>query len=334
MEKNVVLAEVTRLATEGLLDHEELLHAFDAGSRGRVSETRRRHIGITEVLYVIGGSIVLLGVVLLVAQNWDVLNTVTRVVATLGSGIAAYVVGVLFSRETRTDRAGHAFFLLSALLMPTGLAVTFREAGFSVGTAGMQSLMAMLLLAAYGASRLVFRRSLFTLFSVIFGTWLFYSLATWLFQNAASFYDTLRFYEYLTLLAGVSHILLGYAFLRTSDRPLVGFLYGAGLVGFLSSALGLGGWVPNQNVFWEVVFPGLALGAVFLSVVIRSRIFLTFGSLFLMAYIVKITSEYFSGSLGWPFALVIAGLVLMGIGYGTFAVHRRYLSSVEQRAAA
>lgn len=36
--------------------------------------------------------------------------------------------------------------------------------------------------------------------------------------------------------------------------------------------------------------------------------------------------EYFKDSLGWPLALVISGMMLMGVGFLTFRLKRRYLN--------
>ena len=98
-------------------------------------------------------------------------------------------------------------------------------------------------------------------------------------------------------------------------------------MGFLGAALALGGWSPQQNIFWELIFPGLVFGIIFLSVYLKNKSFLVFGALYLMAYIIKITSEYFSQSLGWPLALVLAGFMLMGIGYFAFYLNQKYIKS-------
>jgi hypothetical protein len=64
---------------------------------------------------------------------------------------------------------------------------------------------------------------------------------------------------------------------------------------------------------------------ILLSIWLKSKSFLVFGALFLMIYILKITSEYFTNSLGWPLALVLAGLLLIGIGALSVWLNKRYL---------
>jgi len=126
--------------------------------------------------------------------------------------------------------------------------------------------------------------------------------------GGGAYFDSWKFYEYRVLVPGLTYILIGYAFSKNERTSFSNFLYGFGILGFLGSALSLGGWEPNQNVFWELIYSGLIFETLFLCVHIKSKSFLTWGTLFLMAYILKITSEYFSSGLGWPLALAIAAL--------------------------
>ncbi|MBI2100499.1 MAG: hypothetical protein HYT47_00540 [Candidatus Vogelbacteria bacterium] len=324
--KEEVLQYIRTLAEQKVVSKEELDAAFDSGSGIKTDVVLTKKLGIAEILYYIGGAIVFLGISILLWQNWSTLGFGTKVLATLGSGIAAYFVGLLFSRDERTETAGSAFYLISALVTPMGLWVVFDNAGFDASSYGTQSLISGIMLGTYLLSLLVFRKNVFTLFSILFGTWLFFSLTSFM-VGGGPYFDDWKFYEYRVLVAGIAYILLGYAFSKNERAPLQGFLYGFGILGFLGAALTLGGWEPNQNVFWELIYPGFVFGALFLSVHIKSKAFLTWGTLFLMAYILKITSEYFSSGLGWPLALVIAGLAMIGVGYMSISLKKKYLSA-------
>jgi hypothetical protein len=175
-------------------------------------------------------------------------------------------------------------------------------------------------------SFIISRKNIFTLFSIIFGTWLFFSLTSWMVDGLPSF-NNWKFYMYRILVTGITYILMGYSFSKNERAPLSGFLYSFGILGVLSAALILGEWTPNQNVFWELIYPILVFGALFLSVHIKSKAFLIWGTIFLMAYILKITAEYFSTSLGWPLALVIAGLAMIGVGYMSISIKNKYLTN-------
>ncbi len=324
--KEEVLQNISTLAQQQAVTKEEVIAAYNQGSGTRPDQVLTKKVSVTEILYYIGGGIVFLGISILVAQNWSILGFGTKLLATFVTGITAYLTGLLFSQNEKTETIGSAFYLISALVAPLGLYVIFDNAGFDIAGTGIQTIVSVILFSTYLISLIIFRKSIFAFFSIIYGTWLFYSLTN-LLMGDGLYIDDSKFSQYQTLIAGISYMFLGYAFSKTERAPLKGFLYGFGILGFLGASMALGGWEPNQSIFWELLFPVLVFGTLFLSVYIKSKSFLVFGTLFLMGYILKITAEYFSNSLGWPLVLVISGLSMIGIGYMSFAVKKKYLSS-------
>lgn len=321
--KEEVLQYIREVAKSGLIKREEIIRVFDEGSRAESTSSSK--LGIAEILYYIGGAIVFFGIAILVNQNWNSLDSFTRVLVTLGSSIAAYFAALLFGLRKKTENVGIAFHLISALLMPMGLFITFREAGLSTSGSGMQSLISLILVVVYVLSLAVFKKTIFTFFSIIFGTWLFFSYTNYLIIGSNSLASS-DFFLYRVLVAGLAYLFLGYYFSENKKRSLSGFLYGFGILGFLGAALALGGWKPHQKIIWELAFPALVFGTLFLSVYLKSGSFLTFGTIYLMGYIMKITAEYFSRSLGWPLSLVVIGLLLIASGYLFIHLKRKYLS--------
>ncbi len=163
------------------------------------------------------------------------------------------------------------------------------------------------------------------LYTIGFATWAFFAVTGWM-VGPNPVFGEVEFFEYRALAVGLTYLILAFSFSDTSRRGLSGILYSLGSMAFLGAALSLGGWKPSQNVFWELVFPGLVFVVLYASVHLKSKALLTFGSLFLASYLVKITSEYFKDSLGWPLALVISGMSLMVVGFLTLRLKRRYLN--------
>ncbi len=320
-KNNTLLSSVRSAARDGSVTKRDLLQAFEEGAAKRGGASLR-HLTIAEVLSYLGGLIIFIGIGVLVWQHWDALNSFSRVLVTLGSGIAAYVSAVLLQTRKSTDTVSQALFFLSALLLPMGLAIVFYEANVQYSGVLQQTLISFLLFAFFVSSCLVFKRTLLLVFAVLYGTWFYFAFTAFIADKLLITFD--QYYDYALLLAGVSYLLLGRSF-QIAGKPLVGFLYGTGSVITLTALLALGGWSPEQHMVWELLFPAIALGFCFLGVHMRERSFLVFGSLYLMIYILKITGEYFRESLGWPLALVIAGLSLIGVGYGTVLVGRKYL---------
>ena len=278
---------------------------------------------MADILYYLGGGIVVIGIGIFLSQHWDELNSFTRILSTLGSGVLAYFLGVMFSREEARVTIGQAFHLIAAFVLPIGLFVTLDEMGADTSGFGAMSVIYAALFAVYVVSYRVFVKNLFAFFCVVFGTGLFWSVTSWLASGTAIFSEG-DFASYQFLIIGLVYVLLGHAFVRNRLALLTQYLYSFGLVFFFGAALALGGYAPNQSIFWELIFPGLSLGSVFLSLPLRSRSFLIIGSLALVGYIFKITGEYFADSFGWPLALILAGFAMIAVGSLFVQLNKQY----------
>ena len=331
MKKEEILSEIKLLASQKLLTKEEILAAYEGRTPGQDETASTRQRRISAILYYIGGIIVILGIVILVAQHWSTLNNSTKILLTLGSGIAAFMTGILLSRYENLSQISQSFYFISGLLTPSGLHITLDLAGLDVGSKEIQSLISGFLLGIYLISyRILKRKMIFLIFSIISGTWFYCSFVPFLLADAP-FFTSWRFHAYRMLVIALSYLLLGYYLSQDSKatararHTLSQWLLGIGVFGFLGTTLALGGWSPDQSVLWELLFPGLVFGILFLSIPLKNRSFLLFGSLYLMAYIVKISAEYFEKSLGWPLCLVLMGFLLMGIGYFAFYLNKKYM---------
>lgn len=324
MNKTELLEEIRSSAREGSISRDEILKAYKQGAGETTTYSGWTNWNLFDVLSFAGGFVVFLGIAILVEQHWAALHDPVKIGFTLGLGTASYLAGVLLIHHRGSARAGRTFFLVSALLLPVGLIVIFHLAGWRVDTPPVATLITGILTLVYVATFVLYRRTMFLVFTVLFATGLYFSITEWMIGEHPLFEgDDLLLYQYLT--SGLSYLFIGYAYCRRRGN-FAGFLYGLGSFFVLGSALGLGGWPPDQNLFWEIIYPALILAILFLSIWLDSKSFLVFGTLFLMAYIVKITAEYFTGTMGWPLALVLAGFFLIGVGYLAIWIHNRWMS--------
>lgn len=272
MEKQELLAAVRSMAAQNTITKEELTDAFESGIP-KSSQALTKRLNSSDLLYYIGGAIVFVGISILIGQNWEYLNGITRILVTLGSAIAAYFVGIMFLKDERTVGVAHAFFLISALLSPLGVFVTFDQAGINVETPGIHSVISAILVAFYLGSYYIFKKNVFLLFGIFFSTWLFFAFTEFL-VNGTLLWD-FKFFEYRGLIASLSYLLLGYAFSQTDKRSLTGALYGFGSLGFLSFAMALQGYKPTglSGAIWEILYPFIAMGFILLSTKLKSKAF-------------------------------------------------------------
>lgn len=328
MDKQEILLAVKQLSANKELTQEELNNAFSAGLQMPAGQEVPAHnrLKLSDIMYYLGGAIVFLGIAVLVSQNWDYFPSFLRILVTLGSMIAAFIVAAIFYRYENFSRISQAFFLLSGMLAPLGVEVTLKEMGFDLSLNSVQLLAFMVMSAVFLGAFYYYKKAILLFFGIAFVTGIFHYIVNIVVGNNLDSKRAMDIWEYRILVLGLAYMFLGYYLSQTSQKDLTGIMYGFGSLFFLGAAIALGGWQPYQNAFWEISYPFLVFGIIFLSVFVKSRSFLVFGTMFLIGYILKLTGEYFSSGLGWPLALVLAGLAIMGVGYYAVKLNKKYLN--------
>ena len=325
MNKDELLKEVEDMAFQKILVKEELVAAFERGQRNTKIEAGANESNISQLLYYIGGGVVFIGIAILIGQHWASLGSVVRILLTLGVGIGFFIAAVLARQDATTSRLAQAFFFIAGLLLPLGISVTFDAAGLLMREASVQTMAAIILFAGFLAAYAMYQETVLLLFTILFGTW-FYSALTGLLETHTFHFDW-RFECYRSLVVFTSYLLLGYHYFLNRERAgITGWLLGVGSFGFLAITLTLGGWKPNQSLFWELIYPFITFGFLYWSINLRSRAVLFFGASALVGYLGKITSEYFADSIGWPLTLVILGMIIILIGYWAVYLNKKYIA--------
>ena len=325
MNKETLLTTITEASASKKITLEELVSAFQQGV-GEIHQPQRKAFSLINILYAIGAAIVFIGIILFVHEQWNSLNSIARILVTLGSGIAAYIAGIFISRAKGFSGVAFAFFFIFTLLTPLGIFIALHEWHYYSETISYSDIMYGLMFAATVSSIFITKQPLFRVFSVIFGSLFYFSASHSILQGSSL--NTGTMLEYRFLLLGASYLLLGYG-LRSRFIAIRAWLYGIGSFMFLGASFSLGGFKPEVHQWWEIAFVGICFAMMALSVHFKSRAMLIIASLYLMAYILKLTAEYFSDVIGWPLALIVAGFVLIAIAYGTYSMNRRYLRSTQ-----
>ncbi len=89
-------------------------------------------------------------------------------------------------------------------------------------------------------------------------------------------------------------------------------------------ALSLLGFGITIGGFFDIFYILILFAGFYGSIYLKSRAMLLFSSLFLMAHMIKLTSRFFVDSLGWPISLIIIGFLIIGVGYGSYQVKKKY----------
>lgn len=296
-ERQEAIDRIAELARQHGISQEEIAERLEGGpmasSQGPTSSR------LTMLLAYLGGIFVFSGLVTLTNMVWPDLSSAARVAITLGSGVILLVLALVADRDERFRRASLPLYLMAAVLQPAGLFVLLHEystgGDAALGSAavfGAMSLQSALLFAQLRWTRTV-------LFTVIYGVATFSSLMAWLDVS----------WEFTTLVVSISGLLVTIGIRQGEHRVLCPLLYP-----IFAFALACAAFDILHGEF-PVDFGLLAVGAalVVLSTGLRSRSLLVASVIITLAYLGYYTNEYFADMMGWPIALIVMGMVMIGL---------------------
>src|SRR3989344_5074346 len=324
MNKEELLQEISNKISTGEISREEAINRFGFAPAIQ-SEAKTENLktptpfSVTKMLYVLGAAIVVIGIVFFVSQIWDDIGSLGRIATTLGLGFLMAAIGSMLLKSKPDENIGNVFHFIGGMLIPGGAVVTLSELNLDSGDWTIAITFA-LIFGFYLLLNYIHKNAILTFFAIANGT-----ATVYLVLNAVvggpfeGWFGIKDIYQYTTMAMGASYLLLAHAFRDGWNKKLIGVLYFFGITGFLGAAFSqVFNSVPWQMLYFIIVIGGLAL-----SVYMRSRSILVMSTLFLIAHVSYITSEYFANSLGWPVSLVILGFVFIGLGYVSININKK-----------
>lgn len=283
--------------------------------KGESAKPRRR-ISFQNVLYIVGGLVFVLGIVLFVAQFWEFMAKPLRVVLTLGLSVVFYGFGYTLLRKEETKVFARVLFVLFVILFPVGVVTFLDFIGVPPRGAAGAAWVSAVVGIPYVISWATLRESLFYHVSVFTGTVLFFAITDLVLQSPSA-----ESYAFRLLIAGGAGMALAQDAKRR-DVVAWGLLHFAGLFAALAAAFF---FVVEETLFWTFLYPILLAGTFSLAVKLQHRGTLLAGTLFTIIYIGYLTGKYFSDTLGWPLAISLAGVAMMAAGYGSVWLNKTYV---------
>ena len=202
------------------------------------------------------------------------------------------------SRDARFGKATTPLLLVAAALEPTGILVAFNEFG-SGGDWRWAGLITAGVMALQFAGVFASLRRSTPLFLTIF-----FARCSGGRRSICSGWTT----RSAPLILGTSLLLTAVGVDRSGHRDISPALYLFGAIGFLYGFFDI-----VENTAVEILFIAAAAGFVYLSVVLHSRMLLFVATLAILAYTGYFTGEHFADSVGWPIALIVFGLLMIGL---------------------
>jgi hypothetical protein len=265
---------------------------------------------VVRVLGYLGGIFIFAGLGVFIAILWPSLNAPARIIATLGSGMSLYFLALLSHADPRYEKSATPLFLTAAALIPTGMMVTFNELSYA-GDWRYPSLLT----AATLALQLGLTFSRLGLTSLLLLTLLFGFSAAGIAMDIVDMDGDL-----IALTLGASMLLISAGIDRTPHGVITPIWYA---VGGMTALWGL--WDLVEDGWLEVVFVAAACAMLYLSLQLRTRTLLGVSTLAILAYTGYFSGKYFADSIGWPLALIVFGVAMLGLSGFVVRLDRQYM---------
>ncbi len=305
--KDDALQDIVALAQHNQITLAEIAKALAAASE----QPNARPASVLSKLFgYVGGIFVFAGVGVFISMYWDDFGSASRVIITLGSGLVAFVMGLVCLSDQKYERVATPLFLMASVLQPTGIMVMLQE--YSSGGDVRHGLlfMAAYMLVQQGATFWAKQRTVLAFSALLFGCIFF--------ANLFDIWDVDE--KLIGIVIGSSLLCIAYAMQQSKHMAIAPFWYFVGAVLLLWSV-----FESVENSLLEPVYLGATAFIIFLSTYVRSRTLLLVGTLAMLIYIGYYTAEHFANTVGWPIALVIIGIALIGLSALAVRLNNQYI---------
>ncbi len=305
--KDDALQEIVALARHNDVSLDEIAKALT----DTLAQAAQESSSILPKLFgYLGGIFIFSGIGVFVSMYWDDFGSAARTIVTLGVGLAAFVMGVTSLGDKRYLRTATPLFLIAMVLQPTGIFVMLDEYSSGGDPRYAVLFMAAFMLVQQGATFLAKQRTTLAFGAILFGGVFFATLFdVW-------DMDT----KLIGIVIGASLLCIAYALNQSRHSAIAPFWYLVGSTILLWSVFDA-----VEHTPFELVFLGLSAFMIFLSTYVRSRMLLLVGTLSMLSYIGYYTAEHFADTVGWPIALVIVGMALIGLGSLAVKLNSKYI---------
>ncbi len=141
MNKQDFLAELNTYIKSGIVTKDEVINILNTNiiQTGadtvkiveQVKPAEKKRLSISNILYIIGGLILIIGIVTLLSNFWSDLSSLIKVGLTLGISLIFYISGTLIAGDEHSKGISKVLQIIGGALFPIGIAITISEQDLS-----------------------------------------------------------------------------------------------------------------------------------------------------------------------------------------------------------
>lgn len=313
--------------------HTSEIEGVDLGSRDQDPSPTLQDSGdifqskFGKILTILGALVILIGIVSFISLIWEDIPRIGEIALTLGVGIGVFSGANFLLSQQKLQFVALALQVIPPFLIPFGVTLTldmlFPSSASDSSIAFTYCVIFSVMALLYGTVDYLYRKQLLTFLAWIFGTMAYSAFSSWLViitdNSSIWFEEPFRLAVIFPLI--YTGIMGGILYLLT---PLQKNFFNK-VLAFVITGIGLGSVLsftadrPILDALYVFVLLGVLTG------VIRLRSIPAVVATLIMSvvYIFYLNSNYFVDVLGWPIALIIIGMSLLGVGYGFMQIKQK-----------
>ncbi len=331
--KNELFESVRSAVNNEIVTKDELLTCTNELSRvsanSKTTSTQaqdnssfKKNSVITNILYAFGGIVTLTGVLVLLFQSWDSFTDSTKILLTVGVALILYIFAMYTSKSEEHSVLSQVLFTVAAAVAPIGwytvLSIYMLSFGSAAVTAAIVSGTCAII---FGYATWYSRKPILHLFVTAFVSWCYFSLISEVVRGSGLDLETISSIStYSVMLISIAVFMYALFLSSNSINKTV-----CAILVFYSYAQFLIAGLLQVGGIWNFLYAFILVGAVYLAIHIRSTGALVVTALAVVGYLIKISAKYFADSLGWAVLLIFVGFLIIGIGYGTYRINKKYI---------
>ncbi len=329
MDKEQLISLIRQKVTDGVISKNEIFSIFDdkkdpVGSLDIDKEKEQIGAGnkFVNALYVIGVIIIIVGILILLFQNWREIGFLGRVSSTLGIATVAYIIAFATVR-TGEEKLSQVMFLLSAVVAPIGVYVLLSEAGYRIGL-NTYMISSVILTLFYGLTQVYAKNRILVLVTIFYGTSLYFSSIAKI-TELVGYSLPENLLKNAVIILGFAYYLIAYGYSKITNNDtennkekdvVSNFIYSIGSLFILVPFMTFGG-------VWDFLALIIIFAVAYLSFFVKSKFMFFISAGFLVAQLVSLTWEYFRDYTSWPIMLILIGAFTIGIAYVSIRLSKK-----------
>ena len=288
-----------------------------------LSESNKKKLSIenlANIFYIIGGIIIFIGVIILVAMFWGNMNILGKFTFTLGIGLASYISAIFLN--TKNSRIlSQVLFLLSSILTPLGVFLLMTDMGQRVG-AGTAAIVFSIMFGIFFLAHHITKKSILILINSFYISSIYFALL-----DIIGITSTNEYRAAIMILAS-SFLLYNIFYLPKikleNEKDIRDKKAVSNIIYLISSAI-IYGTTLTFGIISDLIMIPMLFAGFYLGIFVKSKTLLFNSAVFTMVYITKISAFHFSGITGWPILLILLGAIMIGIGLYTIKLSKKYI---------